>query len=266
MLPSFAEHRFRNRPRLLVREPQAKPYDIASPLHAFILTIKRMNATAVVIGATGLTGLELVNQLCNDAHYTAVIAVVRKPYDFKLKRVTTLALDFETWVDAPSALARQLASRLTDASPVHAFCCLGTTIKLARSEAAFRRVDFEYTVAFARAVHELGALHLGVVSALGADARSRVFYSRVKGETEAAIAGVSLPSIHFVRPSFLDGDRKTNRPGERLGVIATKLLSPMLARRLRRYRAVSASRVATALRAKASEAPVGVWVSESETL
>lgn len=225
-----------------------------------------MNTTAIVIGATGLTGRELVAQLSTDSEYHAIIAVVRKPYDFKCERVSTLTVDFDSWVDNPSLLAGRLAPLIAPKSRIDAFCCLGTTIKVAKSKDAFRHVDFEYPVAFARALRELGATHLGVVSALGANAESRVFYSRVKGEMENAIIGISLPSIHFVRPSFLEGDRAENRLGEKLGIAAAKLVSPLLIGPLRRYRAVSVVRVAQALRDQAARGGNGVHVSESETL
>jgi uncharacterized protein YbjT (DUF2867 family) len=220
--------------------------------------------TAIVIGASGLTGRALVAQLVGDARYERVIACVRKPTEFGAN-VTTHLVDFDALIESPQAFARSFET-LKVTPPIHAFCCLGTTIKVAGSQAAFHRVDFDSVVAFAKAMKLLGAAHIGVISALGASAKSSVFYSRVKGEMEAAVAEVGIASVHFVRPSFLDGDRSESRPGEKLGIAATKLLTPVLLGPLKRYRVVNVGRVAAKLVAVATAATAGVTVSESETI
>jgi uncharacterized protein YbjT (DUF2867 family) len=220
--------------------------------------------TAVVIGASGLTGRALVARLAQDRRYARVIACVRKPTEFAAN-VTTHIVDFDALIESPQAFARSFET-LKVQPPVHAFCCLGTTIKVAGSQEAFRRVDFDSVVAFANAMKLLGTAHIGVISALGASVKSSVFYSRVKGEMEAAVAETGIASLHFARPSFLDGDRSESRPGEKLGIVATKLLTPVLLGPLKRYRVVNVERVAAKLVAVASAALVGVTVSESETI
>jgi uncharacterized protein YbjT (DUF2867 family) len=225
-----------------------------------------MKYIAVVIGATGLTGRALLAQLSANANYVKTIAVVRKPTEFSLPNVQSLVCDFESWANAPEALAKLVRESIDARETIHAFCCLGTTIKVAGSQDAFRRVDFDYVVAFAKAMKSLGAAHIGTISALGANVKSSVFYSRTKGEMEAAVAAAGIASTHFVRPSFLDGDRSESRPGEKIGIVATKLLTPVLFGPFKRYRVVNVERVAAKLIAVAASASKGIQISESETI
>ncbi len=220
--------------------------------------------TAIISGANGLTGRALVAQLARDARYGRVIACVRKPAEFDLN-VTGHIVDFDALINSPEAFARSF-EKLDGTSTIHAFCCLGTTIKIAGSQDAFRRVDFDSVLAFTKAVKSLGARHIGVISALGASPKSSVFYSRVKGEMEAAVAGVGIARTHFIRPSFLDGDRSQSRPGEQIGIVATKLLTPVLLGPLKRYRVVNVAQVAAKLVQVANASATGVTISESETI
>jgi uncharacterized protein YbjT (DUF2867 family) len=191
--------------------------------------------------------------------------------------VETLVTDFETWADlpdGPATLAALLNAQLSQVqqgtprhqTPVHGFCCLGTTIKVAGSQEAFRRVDFGYVVAFAHAMRQLNAAHVGVVSALGASKSSSVFYSRTKGEMEADVAAAGVPSTHFVRPSFIDGNRQEVRSGESLGIAATKLLGPLLIGPLKQYRVIHADRIVAKLISVAAQSPAGVHATNSGAL
>ncbi len=221
-------------------------------------------ATAIVIGATGLTGRALVAQLVNDARYVRVIACVRAPAKFDEKVVTHL-VDFNALIASPETGARSF-EKLDLPSPIHAFCCLGTTIKVAGSQAAFRRVDLDAVLAFAKAMKCLGAAHIGVVSALGPSRKSPVFYSRVKAEMEEAVGEIGIASINFLRPSFLNGDRIQGRSGEKIGIALTKLIEPLLLGALRRYRVVHADAVAATLIREANTGTSGVKINESETI
>ena len=127
------------------------------------------------------------------------------------------------------------------------FCCLGTTIRKAGSREAFRRVDHDYPLALAKLGKAAGTQQFLLVSALGADAGSSVFYSRVKGETERDIAAIGLPKIVFMRPSILLGERHEQRPGEKAGIFIGKLIAPLLLGRLRKYRPIRADDVAAAM-------------------
>jgi uncharacterized protein YbjT (DUF2867 family) len=148
----------------------------------------------------------------------------------------------------------------------HAFCCLGTTIKVAGSQAAFRRVDFDAVLAFAAAAKAAGATHLSVVSALGASTNAGVFYSRVKGEMEQAVAKLGFVSVHLLRPSFLLGERSEQRAGERMGIALATGLAPIMLGPARKYRPIHVDTVARAMLAGAAQNLPGVRVSESDQI
>jgi uncharacterized protein YbjT (DUF2867 family) len=139
--------------------------------------------------------------------------------------------------------------------------CLGTTIKVAGSQEAFRAVDFDAVVAVARLGAAQAARALSVISAMGASATSSVFYSRVKGEMEQAVSALGYESVTIVRPSFLAGDRESlnqaGRPGEKIALVAMKTFNPLIPKN---YKAVHASDVAQAMRRGAREAQQGTRV------
>ena len=127
--------------------------------------------TALIAGATGLTGHYLLTLLLADANYARVTALVRKASLPSNPKLAEVIVDFDVLPPLPKA--------------ADAYCCLGTTIKKAGSQAAFRKVDFEFVVNFARAAKRAGAKRFLVISSLGANASSPIFYSRVKGEMES---------------------------------------------------------------------------------
>ena len=149
-----------------------------------------------------------------------------------------------------------------------AYCCLGTTIKAAGSQAAFRAVDFDAVLAFARAARQAGVTRFAVVSALGASPRSATFYNRVKGEMEAALAGLGFASLVIVRPSLLAGDRaalgQPLRTGRAAG--AARSPAPLAALIPKAWRPISAATVARAMRRALAEARPGVRIVESAEL
>jgi uncharacterized protein YbjT (DUF2867 family) len=146
------------------------------------------------------------------------------------------------------------------------FCCLGTTIKQAGSQAAFRRVDYEFVLALARTGTRIGATQFLLVSAIGADPESRVFYSRVKGEVETSLRKLPYRAIQIFRPGLLLGDRSEHRFGERIAMIAAPIVQPLLVGRLRRLRSIAASDVARAMVRIAREAPRGPNVFEYDAM
>lgn len=146
------------------------------------------------------------------------------------------------------------------------FCCLGTTIKQAGSQPAFRLVDHTFVVGLARAGLRAGATQFLLVSAIGADPASRVFYSRVKGETEAAIRTLPYRAIQIFRPSLLLGERPEFRLGERIAALGAPVMTGLLFGRLRRYRPIQAATVAEAMVTIAREAPRGPNVFEYDAM
>ena len=205
-----------------------------------------MSRAALVVGATGLIGGFVIARLLADPRYGRVTAWVRRPLARADAKLDERAIEFG-----------KLEAERVDAEDV--YCCLGTTIKVAGSQAAFRMVDHEYPVALARAAARGGAKRLLVVSALGADPRSGVFYNRVKGEMEAAVQAAGVPATHFFRPSLLSGPRAETRLGERVGLVVGAVLGPLLGR----YRPIHADVVAAArLAVAAGQSVSGVYDSE----
>jgi len=204
--------------------------------------------TAVVAGATGLVGSRLVEFLCADPAWGKVIVLTRRKDVPAQPKLEELIVDFD-----------RLAEVVLP--PVDAaFCCLGTTIKRAGSEAAFRRVDHDYVLAFAERALAAGAKQFLLVSALGADARSGVFYNRVKGEAEAAIGALGYASASFFRPSLLAGPRREFRRGERWTLA---LLRPVRALLPASIRPIEDTTVARAMLAAAHAGLPGVRIIAS---
>ena len=158
---------------------------------------RRMPQKALLAGATGLVGRELASQLSASNEYTAVHVLLRRdvPGLARLPKVVAHVVTFEQLPTLPAV--------------DDVYIALGTTIKVAGSQAAFRRVDYDYVVAVARAGRAAGGRRLGVVSALGADATSSVFYNRVKGEMQATLDELGYDSVVFAQPSLLLGDRES---------------------------------------------------------
>ena len=199
--------------------------------------------TAIVAGATGLVGSHVLSLLIESPHYTGVTALVRRRLDREHPKLKQLVVDFDRLPPLPEA--------------DDVFCALGTTIKKAGSREAFRRVDYEYPVAIARQAAEAGDAQFLLVSSVGADRHSSNFYLRTKGEVEDAIGALPFRGLHVFRPSFLIGERADSRPGERFGIAAARIVGPLLAGPLRKYRAIPAEAVARAMVESAVRAEAG---------
>jgi uncharacterized protein YbjT (DUF2867 family) len=200
----------------------------------------------LLAGATGLTGEFLLDRLLNEPTIEHVLAPSRRPL-------------------APHPRLENPVGELLDLIPqLHgpvdtAFCCLGTTMAVAKSEAGFRKVDQDLVLAFATRARELGARHLLVISAIGADPDSTFFYNRVKGDTEAALIEQDWPQLTIARPSLLLGDRPAARLAERLAAPVARWLPG-------KYGGIEASNLARALWRLALEEEDGVRIIESDDL
>ncbi|MBL8513286.1 MAG: oxidoreductase [Betaproteobacteria bacterium] len=203
-------------------------------------------------GSTGLVGSHLLRLLCEEPPVAHLYAVGRREPEWAHAKVTFISSAQGTSANLPSIDA--------------AFCCLGTTIKKAGSQAAFRAVDFDMVVHFAKSAKAAGAQSFGLVSALGANAQSSVFYNRVKGETEEALLAQGFQSLVIARPSFLMGDRAESRPGERLGIAVSRMMSPLMIGPAKRLRPVAAEAVARTLVEATLHPQPGVRIIESEHL
>ena len=210
---------------------------------------------AVLAGASGLVGRELAQLLCESAAYSAVHSLVRRAAadDAKPAKLREHIVSFDSLPALPAC--------------DDVYVALGTTIKVAGSEAAFRRVDHDYVISVARAGRGAGASRLAIVSALGADAKSRVFYNRVKGEMEAAVVTLGYASVIIVQPSLLLGDREGLGQPKRSGEVwATRLLTPLAALIPAGIRPVRAHEVARALLERTLTAAPGTSIISSRDL
>jgi uncharacterized protein YbjT (DUF2867 family) len=207
--------------------------------------------TTWVAGASGLVGGELLRLLLADDDVATVVAVGRRELPLEAPKLRQVTVDFA----APATLG-------TLDAPDAAFCCLGTTIKRAGSREAFRAVDHDAVVAFARTARDRGAGVFLHVTALGADRTSSIFYNAVKGDVEAAVAALGFPSVYVARPSILDGERAESRPFERAGLAVARALGPVLGK----YRPTPATAVAAALVASCKRPEPGVHVLDAADL
>lgn len=199
--------------------------------------------TALIAGTTGLTGTALVTLLLSDTRYDKIIVLVRKSSPVTNPKITEMVVDFEKLASYVEAI-----DKVDDI-----FCCLGTTMKKAGSKAAFKKVDYEYPLRLAQLGEKIGINHFLMISAMGANVNSSVFYNKVKGETERDISLLKIPAITFFRPSLLLGDRKENRPGEKVGIAIAKFLSFSMVGPLKNYKAIEVSDIARAMIKEAND-------------
>ena len=207
--------------------------------------------TLLVVGSTGLVGQSVLQQALDHPAVGQVVAPTRRPLPAH-PRLLNPVVDFEALPgDAPWWAADAV------------ICTLGTTIKKAGSQAAFYRVDHDHPLRVAELARRHGARAFALNSALGADASSRVFYSRTKGELERDLQRLGYPSLTLVRPGLIGGERAESRPAERLGVLVSEWLRPVLPAR---YRVVPAQRIAFhLLQAALAELP-GLHVIPSDAI
>lgn len=214
-----------------------------------------MKKTALLAGATGLVGSALLPLLLASERYAKVIVVGRRPVAVQHPKLVQVVV-------ALDQLEQERLRLIAD----DVYCCLGTTIRQAGSQEAFFKVDFLYVVQLAALTAANFAAQFLVVSSLGADPDARVYYSRVKGEMEAAVRQTPFRAIHIFRPSLLLGQRDAPRLGERLGAAMLALVQPLLRGSWRKYRAVPAATVAQAMLRAAQDDGGGVRIHSSETL
>ena len=203
---------------------------------------------ALVAGASGLVGSHLLEALLAAPDFGRVYAVTRRPLTLEHPRLANRIVQFEK-------LEAQLKGTLCHT----AFCCLGTTLRQAGSEQAFRKVDVDHVLAFARAARAAQAQRLIFVSSVGAGPQSKHLYLRVKGEVEQALVALGFPSLDILQPSALIGWRRELRPLELAAMVFMPLVNPFLTGSREPFRAISARTVAAAMLGAARSGRRGVY-------
>jgi len=212
--------------------------------------MEKQGKVALVLGATGLVGGALIEQLLQNPNYVQVVALVRRPLDRQHPKLQQEILDF----DQP------------DASKIRGddlFCAIGTTLRKAGSKDQQYRIDCLYPAQIGLLARQNGVRQYLLVSSVGAKADSSNFYLATKGDLEGKLQALHFDSLVIARPSFLIGERQEFRLGEVLGMGFARLFRPLIPRR---YRAIAATKVAAALVKLANQPLQGLRIVESEEL
>ncbi|TCP54626.1 uncharacterized protein YbjT (DUF2867 family) [Tumebacillus sp. BK434] len=208
--------------------------------------------SALLIGASGLVGGHVLTQLLSNDTYSNVTIFVRKPLPHSHAKLEQVVVDF----DNLSAYSEHF--NVNDL-----FCCLGTTIKVAKTKEAFRKVDYTYPLELARLAKEHGVDKFLIITAMGSNAKSSIFYNQVKGQVENDIRALDLPSLHIFRPSLLLGERKEFRLGEQFGAVVSIALKPLIPAK---YKPIHGRTVAAAMIEVAQTGQSGANIYESDRI
>lgn len=211
--------------------------------------------TALLAGATGLVGKQLMYKLLENKEYEKVIILVRRPYQIKHPKLEQIITNFT-----------DLDKLLFYTIPNEVFCCLGTTMARAGSKEEFYKVDFTYVFNLANFFSEKGSSQFLMISSNGANTQSSFYYPLVKGEIEHAVSALKYNCVHIFRPSILMGNRAEFRFGERMGIALALVIQPFMLGNLKKYRPIHASKVAEAMLNSALENNTGIYVHESDEI
>ena len=212
-----------------------------------------MNKTAIVIGATGLVGSHVVKQLLQNDRYGTIKVFHRRNTGLDHEKLEEHTVGFENIEDWKNLLKGD-----------ELYSCLGTTIKKAGSQEAQYTVDYTYQFETAKAAAENGVKKFSLVSSAGANADSRAFYTKLKGELDEAVKDLPFEVITILRPSILDGDRKEDRLGESIGLFLAKLFTKIPG--LKKYRPIFAGKVAEGMINSLKKCPPGYHIFELDEI
>ncbi len=199
--------------------------------------------TAIILGATGLTGGILLLQLIDDKRYDKIKLFLRKSSGISHPKIEEHSIDM-----------LQLRAYAEDFIADEVFCCVGTTNAKTPDKELYHKIDYGIPVSAARLSKTNKINTFIVISALGADSESRIFYNRTKGEMENAILEFELPKTHILQPSLIGGKREEKRPGEYFFKVLMKIFNPLLFGPLKKYRTISPETIVSAM----------IWLANNE--
>lgn len=211
--------------------------------------------SALLVGATGLVGGLVLEQLLQDDFYNEVIVLARKSSRKNHPKLKEVLVDFD-----------HLENYKNDIKADVVFCTLGTTIKKAGSQEAFKKVDYEYPLRVAEIAKQNGATTYLLITALGASKSSVIFYNRVKGEVEEVIAKLHFDAFHILQPSLIIGERNEVRTGEGLAQKLSPIYDTLMVGPLSKYKSIKAEQIAAAMVHYSKLTDKGIFKHESDAL
>lgn len=210
---------------------------------------------AIVAGATGLIGSSLLQQLLDHPDYTMVTAIVRKEIPLQHPKLRQVVVDFD-----------QLENHQEHIKGDVVFCALGTTKSKTPDKDQYRKIDYQYPLDIAFIAQQNGVSQYHLVSALGANQDSAIFYSKLKGEVERDLKTIPFKAIHIYRPSLLDGARKEHRSAEGILIGLMRVLNPVLIGGLKKYRSIKIEKVASAMLKQSLKPLTGIFTYDSDQI
>lgn len=219
------------------------------------MLLQNADKTALIFGSTGLVGSKLLEILLSSTQYQRVVAFTRSPLDIQHSKFKNIIIDF----DRLELMAHKFAGD-------DLYICLGTTMKKAGSKEAFYKVDFTYCFEVARMAALNKVNQLLLVSSVGADPDSSIFYSQVKGKLENSVITLPFWSIHIFRPSLLLGQRNEFRPAEAVSAIFARGINAIGSNFLGKYKPVEAHDVALSMVHAASVLNKGIHLYTSDKI
>jgi uncharacterized protein YbjT (DUF2867 family) len=211
--------------------------------------------TALLVGATGLVGGLVLEQLLADTYFEKVIVLTRKSLGKSNAKLKEVLVDFN-----------KLDDYATEIKADAVFCCLGTTIKVAGSKEAFKKVDFEYPFKIAQLAKQNGTSTYLLITALGASTNSMIFYNKVKGELEEEVSKLNFDSFHILQPSLIIGERTESRTGEGIAQKLAPVFDALMIGGLKKYKSITAVQIAKAMVHYSKLNDKGIFKHESDEL
>lgn len=210
---------------------------------------------AIIAGATGLIGNNLLHQLLDQPQYTKVIALVRKEINMQHPKLEQLVVDFDRLENHQEHIKGDVV-----------FCALGTTKSKTPDQGQYRKIDHQYPLDIAFIAQQNGVSQYHLVSSLGANEHSAVFYTKLKGEVERDLKTIPFKAVHIYRPSLLVGNRKEHRSMEGFMVGMMRIINPLLIGGLKKYRSIKIETVASAMRKQSLKSLDGIFTYDSDEI
>lgn len=214
-----------------------------------------MTKKAILLGASGLIGKNLLTQLLNNPGYSEVLAIGRRTLNMAHPKLKELIVDFDHIDQYASNIKGDVV-----------FCCLGSTNSKTPDKVQYKKIDYQYPLDIGSIAQNNGATSYHLVSAIGADVNSSIFYPKTKGEVERDLKAIPFKSIYIYRPSFLDGNREEKRTAEKIMIGLMRFLNPLLIGGLKKYRSIRIETVASAMLKESLTDKKGVFIYSSDQI